>query len=146
MEIKKNFQKHKRSGIKFPKQGKTHGEFKDECDINSIMSKFNKTGQLPELIKKNPQYGDFANVSDYQTSLNTVMHAQQQFEALPANIRKRFDNDPASFLEFCSNEENVDELRELGCLPKLKKPTEDPPKVKTEPKAPTKKEKPVKGD
>ncbi|RYF32309.1 MAG: hypothetical protein EOO38_31115, partial [Cytophagaceae bacterium] len=37
-----------------------------------------------------------------------------QFDALPAKIRDRFNNDPSRFLAFCENPENEAELVQLG--------------------------------
>ena len=36
------------------------------------------------------------------------------FEELPATIRKKFENDPAKFLDFVNDERNADEMVELG--------------------------------
>lgn len=88
----------------------------DSCDINKILAKYEKTGILPDMIKENPQYGDFSNPIDYQESLNIVIHAQEQFDALPALVRRRFDNDAAKFLAFASDERNLEEMGELGLL------------------------------
>lgn len=102
------------TGIKNVEKTRTHRYMKDECDINMIMKKFEKTGQLPEMIKNNPQYGDFTDAPDYQTALHTVMHAQEQFANLSAKVRNRFNNDPAEFLEFATNPENLKEMVKMG--------------------------------
>lgn len=87
---------------------------KDECDVNKILERFNKTGQLPNMIKQNPQFGDFTLVADYQESLNQVMFAQEQFAGLPSKVRARFENDPAQFLAFATNPQNLEGMIELG--------------------------------
>lgn len=46
-----------------------------------------------------PKFGDFLGVSDYQTALNQVIEAEEAFDALPAKVRARFDNQPVDFLE-----------------------------------------------
>lgn len=89
---------------------------KDECDVNTIMRRFEETGQLPGLIRGNPEYGDFSDPVDYQEALNITIKASEQFEALPAAARKRFDNNPKNFLEFCGNAANKEEMAELGLL------------------------------
>ena len=33
---------------------------------------------------------------------------------MPADVRARFNNDPALFVDFCSDEANLDEMRKLG--------------------------------
>jgi len=89
--------------------------FKDECDINNILRQFNITGLLPES-PLSPRYGDFTGISDYQTALNQVIAAENEFMGLPAQIRSRFDNDPAKLIEFLENSENKDEAIKLGLV------------------------------
>jgi len=98
---------------------------KDSCDINVILRRYEKTGILPDLIKQDPQYGDFADVPDFQAAHAIVSMAMAQFEALDAPLRKRFDNDPAQFLAFATDKANLEEMRKLG----LAKPAPDPAPV-----------------
>ena len=91
----------------------TKQSFKDECNINKIMAKFQKTGALNHYMKFAPEYGDATQV-DYADALNVVANANTMFEELPSSIRKKFDNDPAKFLEFVQDEKNAAEMEELG--------------------------------
>jgi len=99
----------------FSKPSLAKQSFRDECDINNILRQFNVTGQLP-VGSVQPQYGDFSGITDYQSALNAVMAAQDSFLQLPAKVRAKFDNDPALFLEFASDEANKDEMKALGLL------------------------------
>jgi len=99
----------------FTRPSRTQQSFRDECDINTILERFNVTGQLP-VGSVQPQYGDFSGVTDYQSALNAVMAAQDSFLQLPAKVRAKFDNDPALFVEFASDEANRDEMKALGLL------------------------------
>jgi phage internal scaffolding protein len=99
----------------FTSPSRTKQSFRDECDINNILRQFNVTGQLP-VGSVQPQYGDFSGITDYQSALNRVMAAQDSFLQLPAKIRAKFDNDPAVFLDFASDEANKDEMKALGLL------------------------------
>lgn len=90
---------------------------KDECDINNILRQFNITGQLPQN-PLTPRYGDFSNVVDYHTALNAVIAAENEFDGLPAQIRARFENDPAQLIEFLENPDNLNEAIELGLVNK----------------------------
>lgn len=97
---------------------RTHQSFKQECDINEIMRRFRKSGD-PDFLKRlgritDGVYGDFSNVSDYRTALDQVARAADVFSALPARVRARFENDPAVFLDFCSDPANAQELIDLG--------------------------------
>ena len=73
----------------------TKQSFQNECNINSIMKKWEKTGLLSHSRSSQPRYGDFSNVTDYQSALNAVSDAQDAFMELPAQVRARFANDPA---------------------------------------------------
>ena len=93
----------------------TQQHFKDECDINNILRQFNITGLLPEA-PLSPRYGDFTGIGDYHSALNQVIAAENEFMALPAQIRSRFDNDPAKLIDFLDNSENKDEAIKLGLV------------------------------
>lgn len=101
-------------------EGLTRQDMKNECDINVIMNKYVKHGKLPDMIKKNPQYGDFSAATDYKQSLDIVLDAQEQFNNLSAAQRKQFANDPAKFLEFANSEENAQAMEDM----QLNKPVE----------------------
>lgn len=114
-------------------EGKTKQSQKDQCDINKIMSKYNRTGKLPDMIKKNAAYGDFSKPLDYQESLNTVIKAQESFAALPSAVRKKFNNDPQEMLAYVDDPKNIDSLVDMGLA--VKKEESNPgPKVKIPPK------------
>lgn len=94
----------------------TKQSFSQDCDINIIMQRFEKTGIIDSINNRSPQYGDFSDITDYQGSLNQVMRAQEGFSALPASLRSRFDNDPALLLEFLQDSNNYDEAVKLGLI------------------------------
>lgn len=131
-EIRTKYGIRKRKGLVTPEPSRTKQSFRDECDINNVMKKFERTGILPEMIKQNPQYGDFSDVESFQEAQNIVIHANEQFMALDAHIRKRFDNNPAKFLEFVSYPENLDEMVKLGIATKKEKKEATPPDVPSE--------------
>ena len=105
------------SGLACEEPSLAQQHFKDECDINNILRQFNITGLLPES-PISPQYGDFTGIGDYHTALNKVIAAQDEFDSLPAQIRARFDNDPASLIEFLNDEANRPEAEVLGLVNK----------------------------
>lgn len=90
-------------------------QFREESDINTIVKRFNLTGQLPEQVRM-PTYGDFDDVVDYKSALDAVIAADAAFMALPAHVRARFDNDPALFVDFCSDQNNMAEAVQLGLV------------------------------
>jgi phage internal scaffolding protein len=88
---------------------------KDECDINVIIERFGVTGELPNA-PVSPQYGDFSGVTDYHSALNIINATMDDFMALPAKLRVRFDHDPVKLLEFLQNDQNRDEAMQLGLI------------------------------
>lgn len=131
-ETKRVLNKWDRTRIKTETPGKkiVQQHLKDRTDINKIMAKYQKTG-LIEWTRKDPgnaNYGDFSEVTDYQTALQQVMEAQEAFMTLPASTRKRFGNDPGQFLEFMSDDKNKEEAIKLGLI-EPPKPAPEPIKV-----------------
>lgn len=90
-----------------------------ETDINTIMARYEKTGLMSHVATHKGQYGDFVTAGDYQDHLNQIIEAKEAFSTLPAKVRKKFDNDPSTFLEFVQDEENIDEMIEMGLLKAL---------------------------
>lgn len=86
---------------------------KDEADINTIVRNFGVTGKVPQSVRV-PEYGDFTGISDYRTALEAIAEAEKSFLSMPADVRSKFDNDPQLFLEYCSDPENIPEMRKLG--------------------------------
>jgi hypothetical protein len=100
--------------------------FKDECDINTIMDRFGKTGQLPDNPLP-PQFGDFTQATDYHAAMNAIAIAHESFDALPARLRARFDNDPEKLIEFVADPENFAEAQKLGMLQTIAKQIDPTP-------------------
>lgn len=92
----------------------TKQSFSEECDINVINRKYIKTGQVPYINVKTPLYGDFTSADEFQRTLERVEQAEQLFDKLPPAVKRRVHHDPAEYIEFCTNPENLAELRELG--------------------------------
>jgi phage internal scaffolding protein len=104
----------------------TQQQFKEESDINTIVDRFMKTGHLPEPASM-PQYVDYEGVFDFQSAMNVVRQADENFMRMDAKVRARFHNSPQEFLEFFSNPDNSGEAVRLGlAVPQVK---ESPPVV-----------------
>ena len=103
------------SGLACEEPSLTQQHFKDETDINNILRQFNITGLLPEA-PLSPRYGDFTGIVDYHTALNAVIAAEDDFMALPAHLRARFQNDPENLINFLNDESNKDEAIQLGLI------------------------------
>lgn len=105
--------------------GKTRQEQAVDADINVIVKRYGLTGQLPLVRPKIPLEADFRDAGDFDlgSALRFVREANDAFMAYPADVRAKFDNDPAKFVAFVENPSNKDECVRLGILPK------DPPPV-----------------
>lgn len=108
-----------------PEEGRTKQSFKDDCDINFIVKKYVKSGQMP-YIRENGVYADHT-ATDLFESMQIVAKSKTMFEELPAAIRNRFENDPVKFLEFTEDPTNQDEMIDLGLATRT--PVVDPQKV-----------------
>lgn len=97
-------------------EGKTRQSDKEGCDINKIMARYVKTGVIP-VDQRQGMFMDVSEMPDYQSALENVINAEKLFMSLPAKLRKEFGNDPATFLDFCSDPENATKLVELGLMP-----------------------------
>lgn len=103
------------SGVRFFGQGHTRQEFAEDCDINRIMARFEKTALVEHVAKYEGRYGDFSEMPEsYQDAIELVREAEALFMDVPAKIRERFNNDPAEYLAFCLDDRNKAELQELG--------------------------------
>lgn len=105
------------TGLECKDESRTEQQHVQEADINYIAERFMRTGEIKQVLNM-PTAGDFEGIFDFQTAMNTVVKAKQEFMQLPAKIRSRFDNDPAKILDFLDNTENKEEAIALGLIPK----------------------------
>lgn len=103
------------SGLRCEDPSLAQQHMKEECDINIILEKFGVTGQLPQTTVS-PQYGDFSGVKDYHSAVNQIMATEDEFMALPAKLRARFNHDPMELVNFLFDEANRSEAIELGLI------------------------------
>lgn len=106
-------------GLSCAEPSRTQQQFLQESDINYIVAKYADfegfvDPSIPRKVK--PQYGDFAELGDYQDHMNTVLKVQKIFDDLPADVRIQFENNPALFAEFASNPSNLEELAKIGVI------------------------------
>lgn len=114
------------SGVDFSDDpGLTQQHMKDETDINVIVDRFLKTGQMPPDIDF--AHVDVSEVGDFHDALNVVRAAQEQFDQLPSRVRERFHNEPAALMRFVHDDNNRAEALALGLLRPAEPPPEAPP-------------------
>lgn len=94
----------------------TKQSFKDECDINTLMARYQSTGEIPVINQLAPQYLDVTQGFDFVEMQHQVLEAQYLFNQLPSTLRSRFANNPAEFIAYCQDEANLPEMKKLGLL------------------------------
>lgn len=113
----------------------TRQEFKDECDLALTLKRFGRTPEGQAALRnaqgfaEGCRFGDVSAVPDFRAARDAVNAANAKFMALPAIVRRRFDNDPAAFLDFMSNPDNLDEARSLGLCKPAPQDAAEVPKV-----------------
>lgn len=106
-------------GLECKGPGLAKQAMKDSCDINLIMGRYLRSGNVDHLAKHSPMYG-FASSQTFHEAMNVVRKAEEMFLDLPSELRKRFGNDPGNFLEFvqATNDKgelvNLEDMRKLG--------------------------------
>ncbi len=93
---------------------RTKQSFRDECNINNIMSKYMKNGLLTHINDHKGRYEDLPNNIDFHEAMNSVRSAETAFASLTSEIRYQFNNDPGLFLEFVMDPDNIEEINALG--------------------------------
>lgn len=109
----------------------THQEFKDECDANVFIKKqkqLNPTAfdQWFNTPSTSGVYADFTELPSFQEAQDTIAKANEAFDALPVELRQRFDYNPQALIDFLSDEKNIDESIKLGLRIKPEQPQPDP--------------------
>lgn len=131
--------KRHRVAITFPEQGRTKQQFREECNINNIMKRYEKTGVLKHVNLREPQYG-LVPATDFAEAMRIVTDAQETFNSLPSELRKRVGHSPEEFLRFYANSENAAELESYGLhsvSPAEPEPAPSAPADTPEPAEPT---------
>lgn len=95
----------------------TKQSFKDECDVNNVLKRYRETGLFPTDMGPG-MYGDFSEVTDFQSAFEAIQEANAAFASLPANIRDYFKNDPATFIAFAEDPNNLDAMVDMGLATK----------------------------
>ncbi|AXH74124.1 MAG: internal scaffolding protein [Microviridae sp.] len=91
-----------------------HQSFKEECDVNFIVNNLDTNGFLDTSRGSMPQFVDATLYTDFHEAQNIVASGTQIFEALPADVRFRFHNDPGEFMDFVADPDNTQEAIKMG--------------------------------
>lgn len=88
---------------------------RDSCDLQLILKRF-LDGDESALARRQGMYGDFTSMpKTYMEMLNMSIKAEQMFSELPVEVKERFGNNFALWL----NEVNTEDwARKMGFTPK----------------------------
>lgn len=112
-----------RKGLEKPKNfnpvDNVQRQYSDLCDINNIVDNYSSERVLP--FKKNLLYADGVNVADFRNSFGIVQQLKDEFQQLPSQIRKEFNNDIFNYADvlasaYAKNPESINKLSNLGLL------------------------------
>ena len=104
----------------------------DDCDVNLVMNRVLKTRDESILKRKQGFYAEVSEFRDLGTHLMQVQEAQEAFMALPAELRRKFNNNPVEMIEFLDDPSKIEESITLGLRVKTEEAppkTEEPPKT-----------------
>lgn len=93
----------------------TKQSFVDECNINNILAKYQKTGAIDHANNHSPNYG-YADSTSFTDAMQIIAKGTNMFNDLPSSLRTKFNHDPAEFLEFTQNPANEQEMADLGLI------------------------------
>lgn len=114
-------------GLEFVQPSLTQQQFKDECEIESLLKAHN-LGQVMGILNNHdqqPLYGDVSDIPDFHDAQNHVSRAREYFEGLPSDVRSRFNNSLPEFLASLNNPSAREALIEMGVLKKAANPAAD---------------------
>ena len=84
-----------------------------QLDVNTIIKKYNQTGVLQKMTDFEGQYGEFDEF-DLATAIEKVQSANELFMEIPSQIRGQFENNPGKFIEFATDQANLQQMRDWG--------------------------------
>ena len=107
-------------GLEFTQPSLTQQQFKDECEIESLLKAHN-LGQVMGILNNHgqqPLYGDVSDIPDFHDAQNHVARATEYFEGLPSDVRSRFNNSLSEFLTTLNDPGAREALTDMGVLKK----------------------------
>jgi len=94
----------------------TKKSHKKECDINNIMAKYFRTGQITHVNKKQGVYMDTSGVGDFVTVNKKLNMVKGAFESLAEDVKKAFNGSWTEFARQIQDPANHARFVELGIL------------------------------
>jgi len=97
----------------------TEQSHKAEVDINNIVRKYagDVIRKTADLMSQEYRFDDVTG-NDFQEAMQKVTKASSLFESMPVELRKKFDNSVAKYLDFIQNPDNINQMVEMGLAEK----------------------------
>lgn len=99
-------------GVTFTQPSLTQQHFKDDCDVNIILERFMRTGEVP-TSQGIPSFQDVSEFADFRELQDSMSDARDYFESLPARVRARYSNNMTNFYESLNTQQGYDEFLSL---------------------------------
>ena len=92
---------------------------RDDCDINTIINRYKKTGVLGTATQvREMVFGDFASIPDRLMTEVGMAEAKENFMKMPLNVRNHFEHNIGKFLKALSDPAQIPTLQNLGIVKK----------------------------
>lgn len=101
----------------------TQQHFKDQCDINKIARSIEATGSSEHVKQARERYGDFTELFDVGTNFDRAAKAEQLFQQVPVELRKRVGHTIPGLFEFIQKQENFEDCVKFGIFDKPAEPS-----------------------
>lgn len=134
MNFKTQYTPQERVQVVNEGESRTKQSFKKEADVNYIVGRFRKTGELPSPSQIAARYMDVSEVGDFLEVANIIKAADADFMRFPAAVREVFGHDPARMLDAVYNGD-TELLIKAGFIDPPQEPTAAPA-ASPEPEAP----------
>lgn len=103
----------------------------DDTIIQNILKRYDQTGVFYHVNQAQATYQDNTIFNEYADMYDKIQAADANFAALPAEIRAKFNNNTGEFLEFVNNDSNIEQMKEMGLIPKSDAEIDIQPPVET---------------
>lgn len=92
---------------------RTIQDFKDEVDVNNIIDRFTKTGQLSHISQTPLVYKDSTELpADLQGSISFIKQVEEKYEQLSKKMKKQFKS-VQEFYSYVTDPNNKNALSDL---------------------------------
>lgn len=115
MEFNTRYKPGKSPSISFTLPSMTEQYHRDEVDINTIISKYQRTGVLGTSTQvRETFFGDFSNVDTKFEAALALKEAESRFMDLPSSVRAAYDHDALKFMRALNDDTQIAKLVSLG--------------------------------